>query len=36
MLFKDLEIIEPILRALKEENYTHPTSIQEKAIPTHS
>jgi len=33
MRFKDLEIIEPILRALKEEKYTEPTSIQEKAIP---
>ncbi len=33
MQFKDLKIIEPILRALKEENYTEPTSIQEKAIP---
>jgi ATP-dependent RNA helicase RhlE len=33
MQFKDLEIIEPILRALKEENYTEPTSIQKKAIP---
>ncbi len=33
MKFKDLEIIEPILKALKEENYTEPTSIQEKAIP---
>jgi len=33
MEFKDLEIIEPILRALKEEKYVEPTSIQEKAIP---
>jgi len=33
MQFKDLKIIEPIQRALKEENYTEPTSIQEKAIP---
>jgi len=33
MNFKDLEIIEPILRALKDENYTEPTSIQAKAIP---
>ncbi len=31
--FEKLEIIEPILRALKEENYTNPTPIQEKAIP---
>ncbi len=33
MKFEDLKIIEPILRALKEEEYTNPTSIQEKAIP---
>ena len=33
MQFKDLEIIEPILKALKEEKYYVPTSIQEKAIP---
>ena len=33
MQFKDLKIIEPILKALKEENYTEPTPIQEKAIP---
>ena len=33
MQFKDLKIIEPILKALKEEEYTHPTSIQEQAIP---
>jgi ATP-dependent RNA helicase RhlE len=33
MQFKELEIIEPILKALKEENYIEPTSIQEKAIP---
>ena len=33
MEFKDLEIIEPILKALKEEKYVEPTSIQEKAIP---
>ena len=33
MQFEDLEIIEPILRALKEEKYSTPTSIQEKAIP---
>ena len=33
MEFKDLKIIEPILRALIEENYIEPTSIQEKAIP---
>ena len=28
-----LKIIEPILKALKEEEYSVPTSIQEKAIP---
>lgn len=33
MQFKELGIIEPILRALKDEKYTIPTSIQEKAIP---
>ena len=33
MQFKDLELIEPIQKALKEEEYTEPTSIQEKAIP---
>jgi len=31
--FEDLGIIAPILKALKEEKYTEPTSIQEKAIP---
>lgn len=33
MLFEDLNIIEPILKALKIEGYTQPTPIQEKAIP---
>ena len=33
MQFEDLKIIEPILKALKEEKYSVPTSIQEKAIP---
>ena len=33
MQFEDLKIIEPILKALKEEKYSIPTSIQEKAIP---
>ncbi len=33
MQFEDLKIIEPILRALKAENYSEPTPIQEKAIP---
>ncbi|MGE4586465.1 MAG: DEAD/DEAH box helicase [Mangrovibacterium sp.] len=33
MLFEDLKIIAPILKALKEENYAEPTAIQGKAIP---
>lgn len=33
MLFENLNLIEPILNALKSEGYTHPTPIQEKAIP---
>ncbi len=33
MLFKDLDIIEPIQRALKEEGYKNPTPVQEKSIP---
>src|SRR3954468_23281228 len=33
MLFEDLNIIEPILRALKTEGYTTPTPIQGQAIP---
>lgn len=33
MLFEDLKLIEPILRALQTEGYTQPTPIQEKAIP---
>ncbi|HTN68205.1 MAG TPA: DEAD/DEAH box helicase [Dysgonamonadaceae bacterium] len=33
MQFKDLKIIEPILKVLKEEKYSTPTSIQEKSIP---
>ena len=33
MQFKELEIIEPILRALIHEGYVIPTPIQEKAIP---
>jgi ATP-dependent RNA helicase RhlE len=33
MRFEDLEIIEPIIKTLKEEKYIEPTSIQEKAIP---
>lgn len=33
MQFESLNIIEPILKALKQEGYTSPTPIQEKAIP---
>ena len=33
MQFESLAIIEPILKALKEEGYTSPTPIQEEAIP---
>ena len=33
MTFKDLHIIEPILKALEAKGYTHPTPIQEQAIP---
>ncbi|HBK71646.1 MAG TPA: DEAD/DEAH box helicase [Flavobacteriaceae bacterium] len=33
MTFKDLGIIEPILKALSEKGYTHPTPIQEQSIP---
>lgn len=33
MTFNDLGIIEPILRSLKAEGYTHPTPIQEQSIP---
>jgi ATP-dependent RNA helicase RhlE len=31
--FEKLKIIEPILKALKNEGYTHPTPIQEQSIP---
>ena len=31
--FNDLGLIAPILKALQEEGYTHPTPIQEQAIP---
>ena len=34
MSFEKLKLIEPILRALKNEGYTTPTPIQEQAIPT--
>ena len=33
MTFKELNIIEPILKAITEKGYTHPTPIQENAIP---
>src|SRR6201991_4273449 len=33
MLFQNLNLIEPILRALKTEGYTTPTPIQQQAIP---
>jgi ATP-dependent RNA helicase RhlE len=33
MTFKELAIIEPILKALQEEGYTQPTPIQEQSIP---
>jgi ATP-dependent RNA helicase RhlE len=33
LLFDNLNLIEPILRALKTEGYTNPTPIQEQAIP---
>ncbi len=33
MLFTDLKIVEPILKALKKEGYTNPTPIQQGAIP---
>ncbi|MEG2282582.1 MAG: DEAD/DEAH box helicase, partial [Rikenellaceae bacterium] len=33
MTFEELNIIEPILKALAEEGYTTPTPIQEQAIP---
>jgi ATP-dependent RNA helicase RhlE len=33
MKFEELNLIPPILKALKDENYEEPTSIQERAIP---
>ena len=33
MTFKSLDIVEPILSALEQEGYTHPTPIQSQAIP---
>ncbi|MEZ5015281.1 MAG: DEAD/DEAH box helicase [Chitinophagales bacterium] len=33
MLFTDLQLIEPVLKALQQEGYTQPTPVQEQAIP---
>ncbi|WP_088342362.1 DEAD/DEAH box helicase [Robiginitalea sediminis] len=33
MTFEELELIAPLQRALQQENYTHPTPIQQQAIP---
>ncbi|GAB5409232.1 MAG: DEAD/DEAH box helicase [Balneolaceae bacterium] len=33
MTFNDLKLVEPILKALKQEGYTTPTPIQEQSIP---
>ena len=33
MKFTDLGIIDPILKAIQDEGYTHPTPIQEQSIP---
>ena len=33
MTFKELSIVEPILKALNKKGYKNPTLIQEKAIP---
>jgi len=33
MLFKELDLIEPILKSLEREWYKNPTPIQEKSIP---
>ena len=33
MSFNDLQLIEPLLRALQHEGYSQPTPIQEQAIP---
>ncbi|RZM21859.1 MAG: DEAD/DEAH box helicase, partial [Pedobacter sp.] len=34
MLFEELNLIEPILKALQTEGYTQPTPIQEQSIPS--
>ena len=33
MKFEDLKLIDPILKALKDQNYIEPTDIQAKSIP---
>lgn len=33
MTFKELGVIEPILRALEDQGYTNPTPIQQQSIP---
>jgi ATP-dependent RNA helicase RhlE len=33
MTFKELHLVEPILKALEEQGYTNPTPIQEQSIP---
>ena len=33
MTFKELNIIQPVLKAIEEKGYTEPTPIQQKAIP---
>ncbi len=33
MTFEDLQLVSPILKALKDKKYTEPTAIQEKSIP---
>ncbi|MGB5943098.1 MAG: DEAD/DEAH box helicase [Leeuwenhoekiella sp.] len=33
MTFKELDLIDPLVQALSEKGYTHPTPIQEQAIP---
>src|SRR6187401_2327381 len=33
MIFKDLNLVEPILKALNEQGYNNPTPIQAQAIP---
>ena len=33
MTFNDLALVEPIIQAVREEGYTHPTPIQQQAIP---